>query len=315
MKKRKAEMEQVKSKLQVDTETLKSGNRPLSSQANVFDYQTGEESVSSEEDDKVRNWIQNVEVGSTISRYTSGEQGAHPKPQAIQTKPHGRKDSVQDTPSPILRNRRRRRNDDDNVSMKSRAKSIISGTSERSLTKSMKSVLFNIAGAEEVRSEQSSDDIANINQAGSDGIGRTCDKFTIHGPYVDDELNVYHELCSEYQKAAEATFARRSMFSRTKPAHERVYGFIGSDRRSKWVNRNEWTSATNDYKLLDHLFRSTIRSRSQRIKSPGLELEHFKKDRRLDMTRFRQIMKGAFNRRDALLHSIVGKSNPFDRIS
>jgi hypothetical protein len=202
----------------------------------------------------------------------------------------------------------------DSISVQSGRKSILSTVSKRSLTKSMKNVLFHISGAEEVRSQTGSDDVVTVSNVGSDKAGRICERFTIHGPYVDDELNVFHEFCREYLKAAEVTFAKRSILSRTRPAHERVYGLLGSDKRTKWTNQRDWVAVTNDLKLLDHLFRSTIRSKTLKIKEPGLELEGFEKGKTLDYVRFRRIVKHAFTRRDQLKLTIVGAEKAFDSI-
>jgi hypothetical protein len=202
----------------------------------------------------------------------------------------------------------------DEVSVQSGKRSILSTASRRSFAKSMKSVLFHISGAEEKRSETGSDDVVTLSAVGSDGIGQICERFTIHGPYVDNELNIFHEFCREYLKAAEITFARRTYFSRSRPAHERVYGLIGSDRRTKWTNQRDWVAATNDLKLLDHLFRKTIRSKSFRIKEPGIELEGFERGKTLNFERFKRIVRHAFAKRDQLKLTIVGVEKAFESI-
>lgn len=191
-----------------------------------------------------------------------------------------------------------------------------SGVSERSqsLSRSMKSVLFHLSDAEERRSETDSDDVTECVQTGDDYVKRTADKLLIHGPYVDDELNVFHELCHEYMKAARYTFAQRSYFSRTRPAYERVYALIGSNRRTKWLNRRDWNAGSNEFKLLDYAFRKTIRSKSQKITNPGLNIEHFTVGRTLGPMRFRIIMMMAFERRDELLRSLVGESKTFTTV-
>lgn len=184
-----------------------------------------------------------------------------------------------------------------------------------SLPRSLKSVLFHFSDADEQRSETNSDNVTECIQVGEDYITRTADKLVIHGPYIDDELNVFHELCLEYTKAAQLTFAQRSFFSRTKPAHERVYGLIGSDKRSKWLNRRDWTSGMDGFKLLDYLFRKTIRSKTGKIKRPGLNIEYFDEGRTLSPERFKAIMKKAFDRRDELLKTVVGEIKPFTSIT
>jgi hypothetical protein len=194
------------------------------------------------------------------------------------------------------------------------ARSAISTGSRKSLAKSMKSVLFKIDDAQELRSERSSEDLIDVNSNESNKIGHTCEKFTIHGPYVDDELNIFHEICQEYKKAAEMTFAKRTAFSRSKPSHERVYYFLSSDRRSGWFNRKDWTAATNDFKLLDHLFRKILRSKTQRIGEPRLKISHLEKGRTLTTSRFRAIVKSCFNRRNELLKAIVGELKEFENI-
>jgi len=184
------------------------------------------------------------------------------------------------------------------------AKTANSNGSIRSVAKSIKSVLFKRTEEEELHSEISDEDVADIQAGETDFIDRTSQRFTIHGPFVDKELNVFHAICSEYQLAARMSFAKRTPFSRTNPAHERVYALLGSDRRSSWTNRNSWTSATNDLQVLDSLFRITIRSRTQRIRKPVMELEHFTEGDRLDSARFYRIMQSIFRKREYLARTL-----------
>jgi hypothetical protein len=144
-----------------------------------------------------------------------------------------------------------------NASRSSRAPSV---SSFRSTAKSIKSVLFKRTEEEEILSDVENDDIADINAGATGFIDYTSEKFTIHGPFVDKELNVFHAICVEYQLAARISFAKRTAFSRTNPAHIRVYVLLGSNRRSSWTNRDSWPKATNDLQILDFIFRRIIRS-------------------------------------------------------
>jgi hypothetical protein len=172
--------------------------------------------------------------------------------------------------------------------------------SVRSAARSIKSVLFKKTEEEELHSEITDDDIADINAGETGFVDFTSSKFTIHGPFVDKELNVFHAVCAEYQLAAGMSFAKRSAFSRTNPAHERVYALLGSNRRSSWTNRDSWSKATNDLRVLDFLFRKTIRSESKRIREPVMELEHFREGATLDGRRFWKIMNSIFRKREHL---------------
>lgn len=186
--------------------------------------------------------------------------------------------------------------------------------SERSKPRSVKSVLFSRTEEEELCSEVDDDDIVNINSGNVGFIDSTSDKFTIHGPFVDKELNVFHEVCIEYQRAAEMSFAKRTPFARTNPAHERVYALLGSNRRSGWTNRNNWVNIQSDLQVLDYLFRRIIRSKSRRIKEPVMELEHFSSGSTLDQRRFYKIVRSIFFKRDRLLRSLGIIVEQFDSI-
>jgi hypothetical protein len=169
------------------------------------------------------------------------------------------------------------------------------------MAKSIKSVLFKRTEEEEVLSEIDDDDIADVNAGKTGFIDFTSDKLMIHGPFVDRELNVFHAICLEYQTAAKISFAKRTAFVRTNPAHERVYALLGSNRRSSWTNRNDWTKATNDLRILDFIFRKIIRSESRRIREPIMELEHFAEDAVLDSRRFYKIIRSIFKKREHLM--------------
>jgi len=185
-------------------------------------------------------------------------------------------------------------------SFKSNA-SKLSFESVRSTAKSVKSVLFKNVEEEDLRSQISDDDIADINAGDTSFVDYAYDKFTIHGPFVDKELNVFHSICNEYSLASRFTFAKRNKFTRTNPAHERVYALIGSDKRSSWTNRNDWTQAINNLRVLDFIFRRVIRSRSRIIKEPVMVLEHFTHGSVLDSRRFKCVIRSIFKKRDHLM--------------
>lgn len=169
-----------------------------------------------------------------------------------------------------------------------------------SVAKSIKSVLFKRTEEAELHSEVDDDDIADANAGRTDFVDLTSEKFTIHGPFVDKELNVFHAICIEYQLAAKISFAKRTPFARTNPAHERVYALIGSNRRTGWTNRNSWSNVTNDLQVLDYIFKRIIRSNSKIIRKPVMELEHFTERSILDTRRFWKIMKSIFKKREHL---------------
>jgi hypothetical protein len=171
----------------------------------------------------------------------------------------------------------------------------------KSATKSIRSVVFKNLEEEEVHSEIDSEDIADRNNGDIRLVDDLSKRFVIHGPFVDKELNVFHAICSEYQLAARISFSKRNPFSRTNPAHERVYALLGSNRRSSWTNMNSWDKAQNDLEVLDYLFKRTIRSKSRRIRKPVMELEHYREGSILDSHRFYSIMHAAFKKREHLV--------------
>jgi len=184
----------------------------------------------------------------------------------------------------------------------------------KSVAKSIKSVLFKSTEEAEILSEVDDDDVADLNAGQTDFVDLTSRKFTIHGPFVDKELNVFHAICKEYQKAATISFAKRTPFARTNPAHERVYALIGSNKRTGWTNRNNWSDATNDLQVLDYIFRKIIRSNSRRIRKPVMELEHFTEGALLDTRRFWKIMKAVFKKREHLTQVLNTTVENFDDI-
>lgn len=184
----------------------------------------------------------------------------------------------------------------------------------KSVAKSIKSVLFKSTEEAELLSEVDDDDIADVNAGKTDFVDLTSEKFTIHGPFVDKELNVFHAICREYEVAAKISFAKRTPFARTNPAHERVYALIGSNKRTGWTNRNSWSNATNDLQVLDYIFRRTIRSNSRKIRKPVMELEHFTEGTILDTRRFWKIMKGIFKKRERLAQVLNTNTENFEDI-
>jgi len=194
---------------------------------------------------------------------------------------------------------------------KSRASSLNSVTS---YAKSIKSVIFRNTEEEELFSEIEDDEVANIDRGTLGFIDYTSKKFTIHGPFCDAELNVYHAICDEYIKASDISFAKATIFSRTKQAHYRVYALLGSNRRSSLTNRNDWTKISNELQVLDFLFRKTIRSTTKRIRNPKMILEYFDEGRTLDERRFYNVMKSIFEKRDSLFRALRVNLTPFKDI-
>jgi len=184
----------------------------------------------------------------------------------------------------------------------------------RSTARSIKSVLFKRTEEEELLSEVDDEDIADVNAGETRLVDLASGKFLIHGPFVDKELNVFHAICIEYQLAAGMSLAKRSPFSRTNPAHQRVYALIGSNRRSSWTNRNNWLKATNDLQVLDYIFRKTIRSESRKIREPIMEIEHFTKGAILDSARFWKIIRAIFKKREHLAAVLGVNVQKFDDI-
>jgi len=229
-----------------------------------------------------------------------------------------------DRPTPLSRGRSRKESSRSRSKKRSESlasfKSFRSNASKmshesiRSNARSMKSVLFKRTEEEDLRSEISEDDIANINEGDTNFVDFAYSKFTIHGPFIDKELNVFHSICNEYNLAAKFTFAKRSRFARTNPAHERVYALIGSDKRSSWTNRNDWTQAINNLQVLDFIFRRAIRSRSRTIKEPVMVLEHFTEGSTLDSRRFKCVMRSIFKKRDHLMLTLGIEMTKFEDI-
>jgi len=298
----------AKALAKIDTlETIVDSHKRMMDEPSVNDYLVDEPEQVHDSMQHVREWSSKVKDGpppSIASRPPSilKDKERRSKPSA----PQRRKSDPQVRSSKLTRLSESEAEDD--------AKSVRSSYSATSVARSMKSVLFTIGNAEDVRSEISDDDAVKINLDDEHEINAACEKFTIHGPYIDGELNIFHEICQEYTNAAKITFARKSLFSRTTQAYERVYAFIGSDKRSRLANRKDWNSINNDFKLLDHLFRSIIRSRTRKIKEPTLKLEHFTKGKVLHVQRFRYVMKRIFDRRNHLLESLVGTTLAFETI-
>lgn len=202
----------------------------------------------------------------------------------------------------------------DNEDARSTTSTRKSTRSVRSIGRSVKSVIFKGAEEEEIRSEIDAEDVADRDVGDTGFVKYTATKFTIHGPFVDTELNVFHAICKEYEVAADISFARRNSFSRTRPPHDRVYALLGSNRRSRWTNQGDWMKANHDLQILDFIFRKTIRSKSRVIKQPVMELEHFIEGCVLDERRFRWIIRGIYSKRDRLLTSMGIKVIHFDKI-
>lgn len=224
------------------------------------------------------------------------------------------KDRSRSKEDKIHRHHKRSTSRDSKVSRKSRISRVPSLESFKSTTRSIRSVLFKGAQEEELRSDVDDDDIADINNGNTDFIDTTTEKFIIHGPFVDKEMNVYHAICVEYQLAARISFAKRSPFARTNPAHERVYALLGSDKRSSWTNMNSWSKAINDLKVLDFIFRRTIRSESKKIREPVMEIEHFTEGSILDSKRFQRVIRAIYKKREYLSKVLGINIDRFDDI-
>lgn len=182
--------------------------------------------------------------------------------------------------------------------------------------KRSRSISFSLENDEEDdRSVISKDDIVDIEQGADDDLGTLCEKFSVSGPYNDDELNLVHAICSEYTAAARMTLARRSFFSRKSAHYVRVYSYLASNRRSKWLNTSDWTSGMTQTKILDYLFRKTLRSRTLKINMPLMQLDGLDQGRTLTEHRFKKIIKTLFTKRDELVLSIVGATPKFESIA
>lgn len=186
--------------------------------------------------------------------------------------------------------------------------------STKSNARSIKSVLFKRTEEEELYSDVEDDDVADINSGKTGFIDYASNKFTLHGPFIDKELNVYHAICFQFQLAARISFAKRGPFSRTHSATTRVYALIGSNRRSSWTNRDSWSRANDDLRVLDFIFRKVIRSNSKVIRKPVMELEHFTDGTILDERRFYKIIRSIFKKRNLLMDTLGIDLNQFDDI-
>jgi len=272
-------------------------------------------------DDKFQTWINQMvsDKFERESRLDGNEFKDHQmvrRPEMIKEEPRrGRSLSAQKKKRKEIGQKERRSRSRESIlsrhSTKSRANSV---ESFRSIAKSMKSVMFKNMEEEELRSEISDEDVADRDVGDISFIDYTSNKFTIHGPFIDKELNVFHAICKEYELAARMSFAKRNPFARTNPAFMRVYALIGSNRRSSWTNRSSWTQATTELQILDYLFRKTIRSETRVIKQPVIELEYFSEGSSLDSRRFKHIMRSTFQKRDQLMTSLGIEIKYFDEI-
>jgi hypothetical protein len=259
----------------------------------------------------MKNWIDSL-IDDRFERVSRIENNDRNEPESSDIKPHRYRSKERDQ----SRGRDKKRSSSKNSkfskhSPESRSRSV---ESIRSTARSIKSVLFKRTEEEELLSEVEDDDIADVNAGDTGFIDLTSTKFTIHGPFVDKELNVFHAMCVQYQLAARMSFAKRTHFARTNPAHERVYALLGSNRRSSWTNRNSWDKASNDLQLLDFIFRKVIRSESRRIRKPVMELEHFTEGSTLNSGRFWKIMRSVFKKREHLVKVLGVDVDRFDDI-
>jgi len=257
-----------------------------------------------------RKWANDL-ADDKFERASRFEEDAPPKRrQSSRSRSRGRQNSRDDVKRPRSKSRKR-----------SPTKSIHSTTSRaesfrsfRSAAKSVKSVIFKGTEEQELISEIDEDDIANRDYGEVGFVNHTSQKFEVHGPFIDTELNVFHAICREYELAAKVSFAKRGPFSRTNPAHDRVYALIGSNRRSSWTNRGDWNKVQNDIQILDYLFSRIIRSKSQVIRKPVMELEYFSEGSLLDPRRFWKIMKAIYYKRDRLLDVLDINITKFESI-
>jgi hypothetical protein len=154
----------------------------------------------------------------------------------------------------------------------------------------------------------------DIDEGADTRIKKICERFMIEGPFLDDELNVLHVICTEYINIAALTLSRKGAFSRTKPHHQRVYYYLASSRRSKWFDIKRSTIPSSESRLLDFIFRKILRSRSLTIRKPTMQLDGLDRNRVLDTYRFEKIMSRVFQRRKALIEAAVGDLTDFKMI-
>lgn len=203
---------------------------------------------------------------------------------------------------------------------KPKSKSSETQESSRSRRSSESHVSFDLGSEIKTSSQHSSaNSECEVDEVDIEGgadltIQGICNKFTINGPFYDDELNALHLLCSEYTSIASLTLGRQGVFSRSKPHHERVYLYLSSNRRSKWFDTRKPITPSSESRLLDFIFRKILRSRSLVIRDPRMQLDGLDKDRRLSLNRFKRVMQRAFQRRKALIEAAVGSLINFELI-
>lgn len=178
------------------------------------------------------------------------------------------------------------------------------------------SVCFSFPDGNSEISEESKDDIIDFKietpEAGT--YEYISNQLNIREPFTQVELNVLHAICEEYAEIASLTLAKRKLFARTLPPHERVYGFIASTKKSGWVEKSDIKRGALNSKTLDFLFSVTLRRRSKKIEGHTLNLKGFNEGRTLDERRFKRIIESAFERRSYLFNCIVGKLSDYSRI-
>lgn len=184
----------------------------------------------------------------------------------------------------------------------------LNGVMKRSRSRRAPSVCFSFPEGNDELSEVSADDIIDFEKQVPDHgtYGYISTELNVREPFNSCELNVLHAMCEEYRQIAELTFVKRLFQIRSLTPQERVYNFLGSRRRSKWLEKSDVVKGVMYSKVLDYLFTATIRSRSRTIRGYVLTLKGFGEGKTLSISRFSTIIKDAFQRRDYLFKCAVG---------
>lgn len=178
------------------------------------------------------------------------------------------------------------------------------------------SICFSFPNGNESISEVSDDDLVkDVKQRPAYGSFQfICNELNIREPFTEPELNVLHTMCEEYVQIANLTFAKKKFFVRSLPHEERVYNFLGSRKKSGWLEKADVGQGVMSSKTLEFLFSVTIRRRSRRIDGETLNLKGFTKGRTLTVARFSTIMRDAFMRREYLFNCAVGRLHAYTEI-
>ncbi|BCD56384.1 hypothetical protein [Lichen partiti-like RNA virus 1] len=195
--------------------------------------------------------------------------------------------------------------------------SVASGRSSRSLRSltSLKSIRSIRSGTKSRSSASDIDDDSSDYETGIDAqVKRICENYSISGPFISDDLNVVHEICNEYSNIAKFMHGRVSIFSNHKSASQRVYRYIASNNRGKWLNSKQPSTMMPDSRVLDYIFRTVIRSEKLVVRHPKLQLDGLDEGRKLDDRAFSEIIENVFRRRKQLFSSQVGHIQRYKEI-